>query len=151
MDDQPAYVTRDEFERRMRVLESEMEGEKAVTRHVLEQGRLNGDDLAAVESELAGVKSQLGHIANDMVVVKAALNSHGNRLNVLTQDVREIRTEMGQMRPEMGEMRTEMGEMRTEMGQMHAETSQMGTKLDTLAQDVAAIRAALAPRNSPAE
>ena len=129
MNDQPAYVTREEFERRMRVLESEMEGEKAVTRHVLEQARLNGDDLADVKSELAVVKSQLGHLGDDMVVIKAALNSHGNRLNVLTQDVREIRTEMGQMRTEMGQVRT---------------------KLDTLTQDVAAIRAAIAPRDLPA-
>ena len=159
----------------MRVVESEMEGEKAVTRHVLEQARLNGDDLAAMESELAGVKSQLGHVADDMVLVKAALNSHGNRLNVLTQDVREIRTEMGQIRTETGQIRTEIGQMRTEMGRMHTEVGQMRTEvgqmrtemgqisatldrqegrlnlLDTLAQDAAAIRAMLAPRVSPAE
>src|SRR5215470_9675723 len=164
MNDQPAYVTREEFERRIGVLQSEIEGEKRVTRHVLEQARLNGDDLAAM-------KAQLSHVTYDMVLVKAALDSHGNRLNVLTQDVREIRLEMGQMRAEMdqtrmemgemrtemGEMRTEMGEMRTEMGEMRTEMGEMRTemgevhakldKLDLLAQDVAAIRAALAPRD----
>jgi chromosome segregation ATPase len=154
MYDQPAYVTRDEFERRMRVLESEINGEKAVTRHVLGQARLNGDDLAAM-------KAQLSHIEDDMVVVKTALNSHGNRLNVLTQDVREIRTEMGQVRTEMDQMRTEMGEMRTEMGGMRTEIGQIRATLnrqegrlnalDVLAQDVAAIRAALAPPAPPAE
>jgi hypothetical protein len=36
-----------------------------------------------------------------MVVANATLNSHGTRLNVLTQDVREIRTGMGEMRAEM--------------------------------------------------
>jgi hypothetical protein len=66
------YVTREEFEARMRVLENEVEGEKAVTRHVLEHARLNGDDLAAM-------RAQLAHLADDMVLVKSTLNSHGMR------------------------------------------------------------------------
>ena len=41
------YVTRDEFEARVGVLEQEVDGEKLVTRHILEQTRRNGDDLAA--------------------------------------------------------------------------------------------------------
>jgi chromosome segregation ATPase len=168
MTDQPAYVTREEFERRMGELRSEIEGEKRVTRHVLEQARLNGDDLATMTA-------QISHLADDMVLVKTTLNSHGNRLNILTQDVREIRMEVGQMRTEMGHMRTEIGQMhteigqmRTEMGQMHTEIGQMRTemgqmhtemgevrakldKLDVLAQDVAAIRTALVRRDPPAE
>src|SRR2546421_659685 len=140
MTDQSAYVTREEFERRMRVLESEIEGEKAVTRHVLEQARLNGDDLATMTARIS-------HLADDMVLVKTTLNSHGNRLNVLTQDVREIRMEVGHMRTEMGEMHSEMGQMHTEMGEVRAKLD----KLDVLAQDVAAIRAALALRDPPAQ
>jgi chromosome segregation ATPase len=150
MNDQPAYVTREEFERRMGELKSEIEGEKRVTRHVLEQARLNADDLAPM-------KAQLSHLEDDMVLVKTALNSHGNRLNVLTQDVREIRLEMGEMRTEMGQMRTEMGHMRTEMGQMRTEMGQIRTtlnrreeRLNLLAQDVSAIRVAVAPRDPPA-
>ena len=133
MTDQPVYVTREEFERRMGELRSEIEGEKRVTRHVLEQARLNSDDLGSM-------KAQLSHVEYDMVLVKTALDSHGNRLNVLTQDVREMRNEMGQMRTEMGQIRTEMGQMGTKLD-----------KLDLLAQDVAAIRAALAPRDPRAE
>ena len=154
MTDQPAYVTREEFERRMGELRSEIEGEKRVTRHVLEQARLNGDDLATMTA-------QISHLADDMVLVKTTLNSHGNRLNILTQDVREIRMEVGQMRTEMGHMRTEIGQMHTEIGQMRTEMGQMHTemgevrakldKLDGLAQDVAAIRTALVRRDPPAE
>ena len=44
-------VTREEFEARVGVLEREVEGEKVVTRYILEQTR-NGDDLAAVKSRL---------------------------------------------------------------------------------------------------
>jgi chromosome segregation ATPase len=51
-------VTREEFqhlEARVGVVEQEVEGEKMVTRHILEQARRNGDDLAAVRSGLEGV------------------------------------------------------------------------------------------------
>jgi hypothetical protein len=58
-------VTWDEFEHletRVAVVEREVEGEKMVTRHILEQTRRNGDDLATVKSELAGVKSDVVHV-----------------------------------------------------------------------------------------
>jgi hypothetical protein len=48
-------VTRDEFSQlavRVDVLEREVDGEKMVTRHILDQTRRNGDDLAAVKSRL---------------------------------------------------------------------------------------------------
>ncbi len=47
-------VTRDEFhhlEARVTVVEQEVEGEKLVTRHILEQTRRNGDELAAVKAQ----------------------------------------------------------------------------------------------------
>ena len=43
----PTYVTREEFEARVGVVEREVEGEKLVTRHILEQSRRNGDDQEA--------------------------------------------------------------------------------------------------------
>jgi tetrahydromethanopterin S-methyltransferase subunit G len=49
------YVTRDEFTQlgtRVDVVEREVEGEKMVTRHILEQTRHNSDDLAAIKSRL---------------------------------------------------------------------------------------------------
>jgi uncharacterized protein YoxC len=45
-------VTREEFEARVGVLEREVEGEKVVTRYILEQTRRNGDDLAVVKARL---------------------------------------------------------------------------------------------------
>jgi chromosome segregation ATPase len=48
-------VTREEFQHlqaRVSTVEQEIEGEKMVTRHILEQSRRNGDDLAAVKSRL---------------------------------------------------------------------------------------------------
>ena len=100
----PTYVTQEEFEARMRVLDGEVEGEKTVTRHILEQTRHNSNDLTTLKG--------------DMALVKTALTSQSALLTVLVQDVREIRTEMR-------------------------------TRLDALTEDVAAIRAAVAPREPP--
>jgi uncharacterized protein YoxC len=50
-----AEVTREEFT----ALEREVEGEKLVTHHILEQTRRNGDDLAAVKSRLDRVEQKL--------------------------------------------------------------------------------------------
>jgi len=68
MINETAYVTREEFERRMRALE----GEKTVTRHILTETRQNTGDLATI-------KAQLTHLG-DMVLVNAALNNQGTRL-----------------------------------------------------------------------
>jgi hypothetical protein len=54
-----ADVTREEFAARLGVLEREVEGEKMVTRHILEQTRRNGDDLAAIKSRLHRVEEKL--------------------------------------------------------------------------------------------
>jgi hypothetical protein len=51
----PSDVTREEF----RALELEVEGEKLVTRHILEQTRRNGDDLAAVKTRLDRVEQKV--------------------------------------------------------------------------------------------
>jgi chromosome segregation ATPase len=50
---------REEFERRVTVLEDEVEGEKTVTRFILRQSRRNGDDLVAVKRRLDRIEEQL--------------------------------------------------------------------------------------------
>jgi hypothetical protein len=97
----PTYVTREEFEAFKLELTGEVDGEKTVTRAVLEQSIRNGDVLLALRSEVGSVRidvhaltSRVDHIAGDVVQANAALKSHGRRLDVLTQDVREIRTRL---------------------------------------------------------
>jgi uncharacterized protein YoxC len=48
-------VAREEF----RTLEREVEGEKLVTRHILEQTRRNGDDIAGIKTRLARVEDKV--------------------------------------------------------------------------------------------
>src|SRR5438552_15539444 len=55
-------VTRDEFKRletRVDVIKREVEGEKMVTRHILEQTRRNSDDLAAIKTRLDRVERKV--------------------------------------------------------------------------------------------
>jgi uncharacterized protein YoxC len=52
-------VTREEFEARVGVIEREVEGEKMLTRHVLEQSRRNSDDLAAIKTRLDRVEGKV--------------------------------------------------------------------------------------------
>jgi tetrahydromethanopterin S-methyltransferase subunit G len=56
------FVTKGEFEQlatRADVLEREVDGEKLVTRHILEQTRRNGHDLAAVRTRLDRIEERL--------------------------------------------------------------------------------------------
>ncbi len=62
----PADVTKQEF----RALEQEVEGEKLVTRHILEQTRRNGDDLAAIKTRLGRVEAKLDGIDLNGLVQK---------------------------------------------------------------------------------
>ena len=58
-------VTLEEFNRlktRVDVVEREVEGEKMVTRHILEQTRRNSDDLAVVISRLDRVETRLDRV-----------------------------------------------------------------------------------------
>jgi uncharacterized protein YoxC len=58
----PTEVTRDEFDQlkdRVDMVEHEVDGEKLVTRHVLEQTRRNSDDLAAIKTRLDRVERKV--------------------------------------------------------------------------------------------
>jgi seryl-tRNA synthetase len=51
----PGPVTREEFDE----LVDEVRGEKVVTRHILEQTRRNGDDLAALKTRVSRVEEKV--------------------------------------------------------------------------------------------
>jgi tetrahydromethanopterin S-methyltransferase subunit G len=62
-------VTREEFEHlkaRVDTVDGEVDGEKMVTRHILEQTRRNGDDLAAVKSRLDRHDQRLDRIEHEL-------------------------------------------------------------------------------------
>ena len=54
-----AAVTVDELATRVSLVEREVEGEKIVTRHILEQTRRNSDYLAAIKTRLDRVERKV--------------------------------------------------------------------------------------------
>ncbi len=128
----------DELERRVRTVEEEVEGEKAVTRHVLQQNRLNANDLASLRTELRNgfevLGTQVGQLTDDMVLVKAALGIHGRRLNALTQDVSELRNETTALRRDVSTVQQDFTTLRRDVGTIQQDLttlrSEMNAKFD---------------------
>ena len=86
----PTYVTREEFEARVGVFEREVEGEKLVTRYILEQTRRNGDDLAAMRVELKGLTEKVDGLESKIGNVDAKLTGLAHSLpTMIAEAVRE--------------------------------------------------------------
>src|SRR5947209_15323494 len=91
----PSDVTREEFEGRVGVLEREVEGEKMVTRHILEQTRHNSDDLAAIKTRLDRVEHKVDGLDNKIDGVESRLdNSIGSLERSLPKIVGDVMREV---------------------------------------------------------
>jgi hypothetical protein len=80
----PFDVTRAEF----RALELEVEGEKLVTRHILEQTRRNGDDLAAVKTRLDRIEEKLDGV--DLKGLVRKVDGLDRKVDGLTENLPRI-------------------------------------------------------------
>jgi tetrahydromethanopterin S-methyltransferase subunit G len=86
-------VTRSEFqqmEARVSVVEGEVEGEKLVSRYILEQTRRNGDDLAAVKSRLDRLEKRLDGVDGRLDGVEGRLGRVEGEVRQLRQDLPAI-------------------------------------------------------------
>jgi hypothetical protein len=81
------------LEDRIRAAEAEIEGEKHITRHVLEQVRRATAEIAAVRVELTTLSLRFDNLAGTVALAMSALTAHGTQLNILLQDVGSIRQE----------------------------------------------------------
>lgn len=95
----PSDVTRDEFKQvltRFDVVEREVEGEKLVTRHILEQTRRNGDDLAALRTDMTGVRAELKDLNRRVDRVEAKVDGLARSLPTIVGDeMRKVLRERG--------------------------------------------------------
>lgn len=86
----PRYITKEEFEARVGVLEHELEGEKWVTRYILEQTRHNGEDLAAMRVDLKGLAERVGSLESKVGTMDAKLTGLIHSLpTMIAEAVRE--------------------------------------------------------------
>jgi uncharacterized protein YoxC len=81
------YITREEFEARVGVLEGEVEGEKMVTRHILEQTRRNSDDLAAIKTRLDRVEKKVDGLEQKVDGLERKVDVLGTSVNRLARDL----------------------------------------------------------------
>src|SRR5437870_3307579 len=101
-----AYVTREEFEARLGVLEREVEGEKLVTRHVLAETRRNSDDLAVIktrldriEGKIDGVDQRVGSLEHRLGAIEQKLGTLERRLpEIVATTMREVLDERDRKR-----------------------------------------------------
>jgi hypothetical protein len=81
-----AEVSREEFI----ALEREAEGEKLVTRHILEQTRRNGDDLAAVKSRLDRVEQKVDGLERKLDGVERKFDGLGRKVDGWSKSLPQI-------------------------------------------------------------
>jgi uncharacterized protein YoxC len=82
-------VTREEHVQlvaRVDVLEREVEGEKMVTRHILEQTRRNSDDLAVIKTRLDRVETKVDGLEVKVDGLQATLHGLIRDLPVIVSD-----------------------------------------------------------------
>jgi uncharacterized protein YoxC len=85
-----AGVTREEFEAPVGVLEREVEGEKMVTRHILEQTRRNSDDLAAIKTRLDRVEGKVDVLQTKVDGLQTTVDGLARELpQIVAEAVRE--------------------------------------------------------------
>lgn len=82
-------VTRDELallETRVSVVEQEVDGEKMVTRHVLEQTRRNSDDLAAILTRLERIETRLDGTDTRVTGAQSALDRVERKIDRMARE-----------------------------------------------------------------
>jgi hypothetical protein len=77
-----------QLETRVAIVEREVEGEKLVTRHILEQTRRNGDDLAAILGRLDRLERKLDGI--DLKGLAHTVESLEKKIERLTRDLPQM-------------------------------------------------------------
>jgi hypothetical protein len=97
-------ATLDELSSKTRYLEMEIEGEKTLTRHIFDSTRRHAEELSALRVEIATLRLVNERIGGDVALVKTAQISQGQMLNILVQDVREIRTRLDGMEHKLGRL-----------------------------------------------
>jgi phage shock protein A len=140
----------DELERRVRTLEEELNGERHVSRYMVEQAGRNSEVLHAVRSEVGAVRLDVNGLtvrmdilAGDMASVKATLVMHGRALDVVQQDVRQLRGDVTELQRDMEELRSHMD---ARLNAVDARFDAVDARFDAVLEAIRAI----APRQPPA-
>lgn len=90
-------MTREELmhlEARIGVVENEVDGEKLLSRYILNQARQNGDDLAALKTRVDRVEEKVDRLERIVGRTEAGLNALRKELPaIVAQSMREVMRE----------------------------------------------------------
>ena len=146
----------DELERRVRTLEEELNGERHVSRYSVEQAGRTSEVLHTVRAEVSAVAARVDVLAGDMASVKAALGMHGRALDVLMQDVRQLRSgqdainvRLDHMEARLDRMEARLDGMEARLERVDARLDGMDTRLATMERNIVSILAAVMPGSPP--
>jgi chromosome segregation ATPase len=124
----------DGLESRVRTLEEELNGERHVSRYQVEQAGRNSEVLHAVRAEVGTMTGRVDVLKGDMASVKAALAMHGRALDVLMQDVRQLRSGQDELRQDVSEIKARLDRMEEDVRQ---EVSEIKARLDRMEEEAA--------------
>jgi hypothetical protein len=82
----PGPVTREEFDE----LVEEVAGEKAVTRHILEQTRRNGDDIAVLKTRVGRVEEKVDALDRKVDGLDRKVDGLDRKVDGLVKDLPKI-------------------------------------------------------------
>lgn len=151
----------DELERRVRTLEEELNGERHLTRYAAEQARRGTEaflglraetaafraDTSQLRADIAITTAHVDALAENMAAINTTLVRHGRALDVLLQDVRELRSEATVLRHDMAAINARLDGLQREVQQLRGEGTALrrdmeaiNDRLDGLQQDVRELR-----------
>jgi chromosome segregation ATPase len=151
----------DELERRVRTLEEELNGERHVSRYAIDQARRGTEaflalrsEVAALRADIAGTTARVDAVGENMTIVNAALVRHGRALDVLMQDVREMRGAQIEVNARLEEMNGGLEGTNARLDRMQEEANarfdrmqeEANVRFDRLETAITAILAAVAPQ-----
>ncbi len=149
----------EELERRVTTAESEIEGEKLVSRYAVEQSTRSTEaflglrsEVAALRTDIAVATARIDHLGGEAAATRAALVRHGRALDVLQQDVGALRNDTIAIRQDMA-TRQELAAIREEMrGVMAAMREEMRREIAAVREEMrsgmAAVREEAATRHT---
>jgi chromosome segregation ATPase len=136
----------DELERRVRTLEEELNGERHLTRYAAEQARRGTEAFLGLRAETAGLRADTSQlrvdiatttahvdaIAENVAIVNTTLARHGRALDVLLQDVRELRGEATALRRDMEAINARLDGLEQETQQLRSEGTALRLNVEAI-------------------
>ena len=84
------------LDRRISAVDREVEGEKLVTRHILEYTRRNFDDLASLRTKVKGLRRDVDGLRQDVDGIRSDLSGLRRDLpKIVAKTLREVLDERG--------------------------------------------------------